>query len=72
MPPDIITEDKVVLHAADRAFNYYDMQPGTIVEDPDSSGWFLFRHDDGSTKLLNGERICSLEFAKRKGWGFWP
>jgi len=27
---DITTEDKVVLHQGDRAFNYYDMKPGVI------------------------------------------
>jgi hypothetical protein len=64
----IRTEDGVTLHPGDRAFNYYDQKPGTISEAPDSSGWFTFTHDDGTSALLNGERICSEGFARRR----WP
>lgn len=30
--------------------------------------WFTFRHDDGSSASLDGSRICSTEFAQKKGW----
>jgi len=31
--------------------------------------WFRFDHsDDGSYTSLDGSRICSVEFATRKGW----
>lgn len=65
--PTIKTEDNVVLTAGDRAFNYYDMKLGTIGPSstwrnmPDT--WFDFIHDDGSRTTLNGQRICSIEFA---------
>jgi len=43
------------------------MKPGVIV-DIESDGWFDFNHDDGTKAFLNGERICSVGFAKGKGW----
>lgn len=64
----IITEDGVEVIPGDRVFNYYDRKWGWIVEAPDSAGWFDVKHDDGTTGYLNGERICSLAFATRKGW----
>lgn len=33
-----------------------------------SNHWFRFRHDDGTSCHLDGSRICSLAFARRKGW----
>jgi len=66
---DIVTEDGVKLKEGDRAYDYYNMKPGyikpnSITMAPDA--WFDFVHDDGSTDLLNGQRICSVEFAKRR------
>ena len=63
----IISEDKVEFQEGDRVFNYYDMQVGTIVF-IEHDGWFKFHQDDGSETELNGERICSLDFATKKGW----
>lgn len=78
----IITEDGVELGFGDNAYNYYDMQPGKIgrIDAPyDHHGqgtrahknqdiWFEFNHDDGSTSLLNGQRICTRFFAKSRGF----
>lgn len=61
------TEDGVEVRAGDRAYNYYDMQPGVIGRD-NGNGWFDFQQDDGRIKTLNGERVCSLEYAKRRGF----
>ena len=61
------TEDGIKLEAGERAFNYYGRKPG-VIGDIESDGWFDFNHDDGTKAFLNGERICSVEFAKRKGW----
>lgn len=33
-----------------------------------SNYWFDVRHDDESRAGLDGSRICTIEFAKRKGW----
>jgi hypothetical protein len=34
-----------------------------------SGVWFYVKHLDGSTQaLLNGQRICSREFARMKDW----
>ena len=85
--PDITTEDDVVVHEGDRAFNYYDHKPGVIgrIEsypqpyvsrgqnsetpmDQWNNYWFEFQHDDGTSAYLDGSRICSTQFAIRKGW----
>lgn len=67
----VTTEDGVVLNEGDRAYNYYDMKPGVIVPGsivmaPDL--WFVFAHDDGTRCTLNGQRICTIEFARRRGF----
>ena len=62
----IQTEDGITLKEGDRAFNYYDMKPGVIGR-IGNDGWFDFVQN-ASTPLLNGERICSMEFAAKKGW----
>ena len=65
----VTTEDHVTLTEGDRAYNYYDMKPGKIgkIETEGSfRGWFDFHHDDGSRAILNGQRICSSEFAKER------
>jgi hypothetical protein len=68
----ITTEDGVELQQGDRAYNYYDMKPGTIGRMSstfsDKDPWFDFKHDDGTTALLNGQRICSTVFAKRRNF----
>jgi hypothetical protein len=33
-----------------------------------SNHWFNFIHDDGTSASLDGSRICTNEFARRKGW----
>ena len=33
-----------------------------------SNYWFDFKQDDGSGTTLDGSRICSIEYAQRKGW----
>ena len=64
------TEDGVELKTGDRAYNYYDMKPGRIGRDAGSlpDPWFDFDHDDGTVSMLNGQRICSLEYAVRRGF----
>ena len=64
----ILTEDNVIVTVGDRAFNYYEMKVGQIISEPEWNGWFKFHQDDGSETELNGERICSLDFANKKGW----
>jgi hypothetical protein len=64
----IRTEDGVEVAPGDRAYNYYDRKAGRIDWVSSENGWFDFFHDDGTSAYLNGERICSLAFAQRKGW----
>ena len=55
----------------DRAYNYYSMKPGRIGATTNTfrdGVWFDFHHDDGTMVLLNGQRICSFEHARRMGW----
>lgn len=61
------TEDGGEVGENDRAFNYYDRKAGYIGQ-ADTGGWFDFHHDDGTVALLNGDRICTIEFATKKGW----
>ena len=71
-PTTITTEDNVVLKAGDLAYDYYTMKPGTIAPQntwammPDA--WFDFYHTDGTRALLNGQRICSIEYARTRGF----
>jgi len=62
-----ITEDGAEVSAGDRVYNYYDMQPGIIGRDH-GSGWFDFQQDNGRIKSLNGQRVCTLETARRRGF----
>jgi hypothetical protein len=79
----IMTEDNAVVHPGDRVYNYYDMWPGTIqpLSDYDvnaalGSGvnikndiWFTVAPDDGGQRaLLNGARICTIAFARQRGF----
>ncbi len=67
--PDITTEDNHPVQEGDRVFNYYDMKVGDIrPNSTDQEGWFYLDHEDGTNALLNGQRICTIEFAQRKGW----
>ena len=68
MGKTIVTANRVTLQEGDHAYNYYDRKSGTIQNDLDDQGWFTFRHWDGTKSLLDGERICTLEFAAAKGW----
>lgn len=64
------TEDGHELQVGDAAYDYYSMKPGKIVRDaggyPDP--WFDFEHTDGTTVLLNGQRICSVAGAVSRGF----
>lgn len=63
------TEDGVELKTGDRAYDYYNMKPGKIGSPSNTdSSWFYFMHDDGTDEILNGQRICSVEFAKQQGF----
>lgn len=55
------------LREGDRAYDYYGMKPG-VVGEVGNDGWFLFSHDCGSRSLLNGQRICSMLFARLRGF----
>lgn len=61
------SNDGVRFAPGDVLFNYYDMKVGTVGP-LDTADWFDFEQLDGTVKLLNGERVCSLGFAKSRGW----
>jgi hypothetical protein len=61
------TEDHKLLIEGDKAFNYYDMKEGVIAF-IEEDGWFEFHENDGHKTTLNGERICTIEYATRRGW----
>jgi len=65
----IRTDCGATVNNGDRVYNYYDMVPGTIVSEPKEDGWFYFQADDSRAKtVLNGQRICTIDFAKRRGF----
>ena len=66
--PDLYLECGTPANVGDKAFNYYDFKVGTIGNIIRHDGWFDFKHDDGTSALLNNERVCSLLFANKKGW----
>lgn len=66
-PRTTTASDGTTLTAGDKAFNYYDMKPGTVGA-IDFDGWFRFTHDDGTSATLNGERVCSLATAAAEPW----
>ena len=70
--PIYTTEDGVMLEEGDHAYDYYSMAPGRIGPaagfDQPNDPWFDFIHDKGGRVLLNGQRICSDAFAKRRGF----
>lgn len=80
----IRTEDDQIVSAGDLVYDYYDMEPGFIVEgsldkmpsrregqpvpfDAKRDIWFTVRTDSGQ-HILNGERICSVSYAVRRGF----
>jgi hypothetical protein len=68
---DITSEDGKPFTDGDRVYDYYSMKPGIIVPGSECMApdlWFDVKHDDGSTVVLNGQRICSLEWARKMGW----
>lgn len=63
------TEDGAVVNEGDRVYNYYDMKPGVIGRSTFDGTWFTFTPDDGSQRnVLNGARVCTIEYAKRRGF----
>ena len=80
---EFVTEDGVRLRIGDPVYNYYDMEPGITdpkwpasvyaeegeSPDPKRDLWFHFQQDNGEGgAILNGERMCSLEYARRHGF----
>jgi len=64
----VYVDDESISHRpGDRAYCYYTMRPGTIGRDL-GDGWFDFDYDDGTSDMLNGQRICRPEHAEKMGW----
>ena len=73
------TEDGVTVREGDLVYDYYGMEPVIIGESCGSDGWFdTLRpgsvdesHPRGvrsTSGMLNGARICTLAYAKRRGF----
>lgn len=63
--PKVRTADAKFVGEGDRVFNYYDGKWGVIrVGSLASDGWFDLDQDDGSSALLNGERISTYELKR--------
>jgi hypothetical protein len=68
--PHYVTEDGVDVIEGDRVYNYYDMVPGTIGRPAFDLTWFEFHPDEPGVSggILNGQRICTMAFAKARGF----
>lgn len=80
--PTVRTEDGVEVAEGDTVFDYYSMAVGVVGKiegertdefhssemQGSTNPWFDVIHEDGKHQLLNGQRICSVDAAKRKGW----
>lgn len=73
------TEDGVTVKQGDLVYDYYGMEPVVIGEPHGTSGWFDVLRPGSVTVdrprgvrsrsgMLNGARICTVEFAKRRGF----
>lgn len=61
------TGDGVEVKTGDEVFSHYTFTSGTIGADA-GSGWFYLVSEGHEREMLNGERICSLNHARRMGW----
>jgi hypothetical protein len=67
--PAYIDDGGTIHREGDRVYCYYTMTPGVILEGSGTyEGWFDFQQDDGKRHVLNGQRICTLEHARKMGW----
>lgn len=68
------TEDGATVAEGDLVYDYYSMEPVVIGEPAGFPGWFITYRPDSpmqvysSAKMLDGSRICTLSFAKRRGF----
>jgi hypothetical protein len=67
------TEDGVSVSKGDLVYDYYSMEPIIIGDDCGDNGWFTTLCADGSgvrsrAGMLDGSRICTIAFAKRRGF----
>lgn len=66
-----------------RVFNFYDHKAGVIervatyaqaptmpVHDKDGGAawWVYVRHDDNTSALLDQSRMCTIDYARSRGW----
>lgn len=77
--PTYVTEDGVTVREGDLVYDYYSMERVVIGEASGSDGWFATlrpgsvteerpRGVRGTANQLNGQRICTLAFAQRRGF----
>jgi hypothetical protein len=80
--PRYVTEDGQIVHEGDLVYDYYGMEPVIIGKPSGSQGddpWFdvikpgSVTEDRphgvrGSSGMLNGARICTIAYAKRRGF----
>lgn len=72
--PTYTTEDGVLKREGEIVYNYYDMRPVLIGRANSQAGWFTAHcvgdtaDTYGGSDLLNGARVCTIEFAERRGF----
>lgn len=61
------TDDGRIVSTGDEVFSHYTMSQGVIGDDM-GQGWFRFVSPETGRDMLDGQRICSLDYARRMGW----
>jgi hypothetical protein len=71
--PAYVTEDHVTVHEGDTVYDYYGMEVVIIGKPSGSDGWFDTQSvrdpsKRSSSGMLNGARICTMQYARRRGF----
>jgi hypothetical protein len=53
---------------AEPGWRWHDQSPSAQFINYNQDVWVDFQEDDGGVSLLNGQRLCSMAFAVRRGF----
>jgi len=59
--------DGAEIEVGERCFDFYAIKAGSFGPFT-ADGWAEFVADDGSTRWVRAERVCSLDYDAEKAW----
>jgi len=65
----MVTLDGVRVDWFGSAFNYYDREVVWLQDEMGDDGWAVWLNGSGDEVVLNGERVISMDRARRMGMG---